>query len=814
MSKTIERIDAVESFQESVVRDLRSSFRSLGASWGFTLGSTVVLALAIAATAAIFAVVNTVLLQPLAYPDADRIVAVETAWAGTAQGSPQVSTPDFLAWQTQVDVFESLAYYSGEEDVATVVDGRAEFANDMYVSPEFFDVFGQQPAAGRLLTEQDVVSGDTAPSVIVVRHAWAEAHYGSAEAAVGKTIIVYGTSMQIVGVAAPGFSFPGRTDFWTAWRSTNTDRNAPEFDVIGKLRAGQDLEGAHAGMRVLSDNLAQQYPENRLKSASLVPLQERLTAHVQTMLWLLLGAVLVVLLIACANVSSLLIARAGVRARDIALRAALGASRGRLIRQLLLESCVLAALSAVLGLALAAAFIWGLQAWLPTELPRLHEVRMDLAVIGFVVCLALASVALFALLPAIHVTRLDLSQALKLGGSKGATAGDSSGLRAWLVVAEVALSVTLLVSAGLLLRSFQTLQQVDVGFAKERVMLAYTQYPVDDDEDRRQRTAFYGELIERLRETPGITAAAGVSFLPMGKERRPARNYFVQGLPEGLPGEQPMAQVNAITRGYFSTLDIPLLEGRDFQATDTPDQPPRIIINQALARASFADQSPLGRQIRFGHNAPWMEVVGVVGDVRWQDPDQAPPPVIYAASTQGVGGSLSIIARSALAEASLADTMRRVLHEANPDIPARFETMTQLFDGALAYPRFRSQLVAAFAASAALLAAVGIFSVLAYLVGQRSREIAVRRAVGARSADVMRLIVGQGMRLVAAGLLLGLLGAFAVANTLRSLLFEISPWDVEAYVGAILVLGIAALLATLIPAIRATSIEPVAALQQ
>jgi len=812
--RTAERTDAKDTFQDEVARDLRSSFRSLYASWGFTLGSCAVLALAIGATAAIFAVVNTVLLQPLAYSDADRIVAVETVWTGAAQGSTKVSMPDFLAWQAEDEVFETLAYYSGEEDVATVIDGRAEFANDMYVSPEFFDVFGQRPAAGRLLTEQDVVSGDTAPSVVVVRHGWAEAHFGSAEAAVGKAIIVYGTSMQIVGVAARGFSYPGRTDLWTAWRSTNTDRNAPEFDVVGKLRPGRDIEGAREGMRVISESLARQYAENRLKSAHLVPLQERLTGHVSTMLWLLLAAVFVVLLIACANVSSLLVARAGVRAREIALRAALGASRSRLMRQLLMESCVLASISALLGLALAAALIWGLQAWLPAELPRLHDVRIDAAVVVFVIGLALASVSLFALLPAIHVTRLDLSHALKLGGSKGSTAGDSSRLRAWLVIAEVALSVTLLVSAGLLLRSFQTLQQVDVGFAKERVMLAYTQYPVDTDEDRRQRTAFYGELIERLNEQPGITAAAGVSFLPMGKERRPARNYVVQGMPEGRPGEQPMAQFNAITRGYFRTLEIPLIEGRDFQLTDTPDRPPIIIINEALARASFAGQSALGKRLRFGPNAPWMEVVGVVGDVRWQDPDLPPPPLIYAASTQGVGGSLSIIAKSSLDEATLADTLRSALRKGNPGIPVRFETMAQLFDGALAYPRFRSQLVAAFAATAALLAAVGIFSVLAYLVGQRSREIAVRRAVGARSADVVRLVVAQGMRLVAIGLVFGLVGAFAVANTLRSFLFEISPWDADAYLGAVAILGLAALLATLIPAIRATSIEPVAALQQ
>ncbi len=802
------------SVRDALFREIKIALRGLLKHWGFALGTATLLAIAIGANAAMFAIVNTVLLQPLAYRDADRIVAVETFWANTGRSSPEASGPDFYDWQAQNDVFESMAYLSGEKDVAIVVGDRAEFANDMYVSAEFFAVFGQAPAAGRLLAEQDVAAVGAPPTVVVVRHGWAETHFGSAAAAVGQTIMVYGASMQIVGVAAPGFSYPEATDLWAPWRTTNTDRSASEFQVVGKLKAGVDLAGAQAQMRTVGDKLAEQHPENRLKSVALIPLQDRLTGGVKSMLWLLMGAVIIVLLIACVNVSSLLLARASARAREMALRAALGASRGRLVLQLLTESSLLGALAATAGLLLSAGFLWALVAWLPADLPRLGEVRIDVPVIVFAYGLSMLAVMFFGLVPAIYASKLDLSHALKQGGGKGTTSASSHGLRSGQVIAEVALSVVLLVTAGLLLRSFQELQQVDVGFATDRVMVAYTQYPTDTEEDRRKRITFYADVIERLSAEPGVTAAAGVSFLPMGKERRPAREYSVEGRPDGLPGERLKAEINAITPGYFETLEIPMRAGRDFARSDTPETPPVVIINETLARATFPGESPLGKRIRSGPDAPWREIIGVVGDTRWQDPDLAPPAMVYAASMQDVGGSLSIIARTSLADTTLTGTLRSLLREADPGIPARFESMQQMFSGAIAYPRFRSQLIGIFAGVAAVLAGVGIFSVLAHLVGQRTKEIAVRRAVGARAVDVVRMVVGEGFKLVAIGVALGLLGAVAVGRLLSGLLYGISPWDVGAYAGALSVLGISALLATLVPAIRATTIAPVAALQQ
>ena len=805
---------------DALKRDVRGAMRSLTRSWGFACGAGAVIALAIGANTAIFSVVNTVLLQPLAYPDAGRIVSIETLWTNTGRASQDVSGPDFLDWQAQSNVFEKMAASYGGDDFRTIVDDRAMFANVRFVSADFFVVFGQTASAGRLLMERDIPVGDAEPTVAVVCYQWAVAQFGSAEAAIGKTIGEDSGPLEIVGVAAPGFRYPGAADLWVPWLTTNGGRNRSlhNYQAVGKLRGGVDLTRAQAEMRAIGDSLSRQHPENRLKTVTLVPLQERLTGNLQTTLWVLMSAVSVVWLIACANIANLLLARAAGRTREIALRAALGAGRGRVVRQLLTESCVLAGVAGLAGLVLASLLVQGVAALSPADLPRIDDVRMDMTVVLFALGLSLVSTALFGLVPALHASRLDLSDALKQGGSRATVSRGGTRLRSVLVVAEVALSVILLATAGLLVRSFLALQNVDLGFTTDRVLVAYTEYVVRDDNpmDSRARITFYSDVLDRLRAVPGVSAAAGVAYLGMGWEPRTARDYFIQGRPEGQPGDRPQAEFHAITPDYFKTLEIPILAGRDFARTDTPEGPRVAIVNQALARTAFPGESPIGQRIQSGTNrrAPWMEIVGVVGDTRWQDPSQPAPPVIFAASTQGLGNSPSIIARTSLDEASLAITLRALLHEADPTVPVKFRTMEELFDSTLAYPRFRTQVIGLFAAVAVVLAVVGIFSVLAYMVGQRTRELAVRRALGARAADVIRLIVVQGLQLVAIGLVLGLAGALAVARLLTGLLYEIGPWDVGTYVGTIVVLGSAALLATFLPAIRAATIAPVIVLQQ
>jgi predicted permease len=372
------------------------------------------------------------------------------------------------------------------------------------------------------------------------------------------------------------------------------------------------------------------------------------------------------------------------------------------------------------------------------------------------------------------------------------------------------LSVVLLAAAGLLLRSFLTLQHVDLGFTTDRVLVAFAEHPAKD------RIQFFADVLDRLRRVPGVRAASGVAFLGMGVEPRPPRDYFIHGRPEGQAGERPQAEFHDITGDYFKTLEMPVLAGRDFAGTDTVGGPRVAIINEALARTAFAGESPIGRRIKENPNPAvrWMEIVGVVGNARWQDPSQPAPPVVYRASTQGTGNSLSILARTSLDPTALAGMLRTFMYEANPTVPVKFETMEELFDDTLAYPRFRTQVIGLFAGVAALLAAVGIFSVLAYLVGQRTRELAVRRALGASAVNIIGLIMAPGLRLVGIGLVLGLAGALAGARLLSGLLYEITPWDVTAYTGTIAVLAVAALLAILLPGIRAATIPPVIVLQQ
>ena len=810
---------------DALVLDFRYAIRSLTKSRGFALGAGAVLALAIGANTAIFSVVSTALLQPLPYPDADRIVSIETFFTNSGQSSQLVSSPDFLDWQAQNDVFDKMAVFFSAEDYGAQIDDRAFFVNPKLVSADFFSVFGQTASAGRLLNEQDIPAAGADGTTAVVAHSLAVTHFGSAEAAIGRTLTLVGGPLEIVGVAAEGFLYPRDADLWVPFNpepppgvpdaAIQDQRANMAYQAVGRLKPSVPFARAEAELRTIGDNLAQQYVQNRVKTVTLVPLHERLTGSVRATLWILMSAVGVLWLIACANIANLLLARAAGRTREIALRASLGAGQGRMVRLLLTESSVLAAASGLAGLVLAFLLVQGIMTFSPDDLPRIDDVRIDTSVLLFVLGLSLGSIALFGLIPAIHASRLNLSDALKEGGSKATVSRTSTRLRSGLVVAEVALSVILLATAGLLVRSFQALEHVDLGFTTDRVLAAYTDHDAIPGAGVPERLGFHAEVLDRLRSAPGVEAASAVAYLGMGWEPRELRDVFVEGRPEGRSGERPQAEFHAVTEDYFKTLEIPILAGRDFAEIDTPESPGVVIINESLARALFPGESPLGRRITtFRSTNPYAEIVGVVGDTRWQEPSQTAPPIVYAASMQGIGNEPAILARTSLEEASLAGTFQAILNDVNPAVPVKFATMEEMFDSTLAYPRFRTQVIGLFASLATVLAAVGIFSVLAYLVGLRSREIALRQALGARAADVVRLIAGQGMRLVAIGLVLGLAGALAAARLLTSLLFEIGPWDIGTYLGTILVLGGVALVATLVPAIRAAAIAPVSVLQQ
>ena len=625
--------------------------------------------LAIGANTAIFSVVNTVLLQPLAYPDAERLVSIETLWTDTGRSSQDVSGPDFLDWQAQSDVFEKMAVSFSNPDEAIFVGDGAVFGNGGYVSADFFAVFGQTPSAGRLLTERDVPADHALPTVAVVAYHWAVTHFGSDEAAIGKTITVYGNAMEIVGVAAPGFRYPGATDIWAPMRPTNhaPNRSDHPYQAVGKLKGDVDLTRAQAQMRTIGDTLARQYPENRLKRATVIPLQERLTGNLQATLWVLMSAVGVVWLIGCANIANLLLARAAGRTREIALRAALGAGRGRVVRQLLTESCVLAGVAGLAGLLLASTLVQALAALSPANLPRIDEVRMDRPVLLFALGLSLVSTVLFGLVPALHGSRLDLSGALKQGGSKATGTRASARLRSALVVAEVALSVILLVTAGLLLRSFQTLQHVDLGFTKDRVLVADTVYAVRDG------------VTEDLPDSkPVLCRCARSSACRARGQCCVGRRLPWDGTGAQITSRLLHSRPTGGTTGGTATSRVPRDHGGLLQdAGDSGSRRARFRPDRHAGAAAgrHHQRDPGTHRLSRGvahwtahsdgdeSRAPWMEIVGIVGDTRWQDPSQPAQPVIYAASTQGAGNSLAILARTSLDDQSLARTLRTLMHD-------------------------------------------------------------------------------------------------------------------------------------------------------
>ncbi|MCC7007682.1 MAG: ABC transporter permease [Acidobacteria bacterium] len=801
---------------DALTRDVRQAVRSLRKSRGFTLGAGIILTLGIGVNTALFSVVHAVLLEPLAYPQADRLVAMETVWTNTGERRPEVSGPDFLDWQAERGVFDLLAHASGEDDMSTTVNARGGFGNLRHVSADFFGVFNLPPAAGRLLSSQDAfgVRPRNALLPVVVGYEWATTHFGSASDAIGETFLLYRAPVEIVGVAARGFQYPDATNIWIPASPTNrTDRSAASYVAVGRLRADLNVTSAQAALRVVADRLAAEHAENRFKNVAVVPLQEKLTGNVQRTLWMLMAAVTLILLIGCANIANLLLARSATRAREFALRAALGAGRTQIVRQLLTESSVLAGAATAAGVLLAYVLVHGLIAWAPIELPRLDEVRIDGTVLLFALATSAAAVTVFSVAPALKASKLDVTETLKSSGAKGAVSGSGTWLRSVLVVVEVALSVLLLAGAGLLVRSFQKLNAQDLGFTIDGVVSAYTQYALDETRTRPVRTAFYRDLLPRVRALPGVVAAAGVSRQPLAPEDSPPGELFVEGRPSGSPGERLWAFSSSISTEYYNTLDIPLRAGRDFNDADTAATPRVVIVNEALARAAFRDESAIGRRISSNVNGPWLEIVGVAADTRWRDPSSPAQPEYYNASSQGVGGSLTILARTAADEGVTARGLLLLLQEVDPSIPVRTEALRESLGANLAYPRFRTLLVSAFGGLGLLLASVGVFSVLAYLVGQRTRELAVRRAVGASSGDIVRLVLVQGARLVGAGLLFGVGAALAGGGVVTGFLYQTSPWDAATYGAVVTVLACAGTLAMVVPAIRAATIDPLTALR-
>ncbi|HTB14469.1 MAG TPA: ABC transporter permease [Bryobacteraceae bacterium] len=795
--------------------DLKYALRSLLKNPGFTALAVIVMALGIGANTAVFSVVNAVLLRPLAYKNPERIVTLSPLWTKTGRSGGTSSAPDFHDWHDQSTAFDAMAYYM-EGQAPVGLGSTAEYGHVSPVSREFFDVFQAAPVIGRGFAEEDWKDGRAA----LISYAFWQSHFGGNADTLGKPMHMFDHSYQVVGVMPAGFRFPGESDIWIAAGTLfpeTESRSAHNYRVVGRLKEGISIQQAQAQMTPIGERLEHQYPDsNQNKSVAVTGMRDRLVRDVRTTLYLLLGAVGVVLLISCANMANLLLARATSRTREIAIRAAVGAGRGRIVRQLITESVVLALVAGVLGLLLA---IWGAQtlvAIAPANIPRLNEGGIiDKWVLAFTFGISLAASLLFGLAPALTASRIDLNDALKLGAARSVIGGGAGRLRSALVVAEIALSVVLLAGAGLLARSFIALNNVAMGFRPEKLLLMETFVPAEGLEASKKASQFYKGLVEEIRQLPSVASAGATLGLP--GDPRSNGGYWVDQLPSHPGVSAPQAVFSVVTPGLIGTLGIPVKIGRDFNDGDTYDAPFTAMINEALAKKSFPGQDPIGRMILCGLDSPKpMRIVGVVGDVRQMGPASEPWPEIIMPYEQHpyYSRALFVTMRTSGDTTALSEVLRRKVRERSPDVPVKFTTMEASLAENVAAPRFRTLLFLVFAGLAVCLAMAGVYGVMAYVVGQRLNEIGLRMALGASQGDVLGMVLKQALTLAGAGVVLGLAGAVAATRLLTSFLFEVKAGDPITYLGVAVLLSVVAMAASYLPARRATKVDPLAALRQ
>ncbi|HVO98198.1 MAG TPA: ABC transporter permease [Bryobacteraceae bacterium] len=792
--------------------DLKYALRSLRNNPGFALLAVIVMALGIGANTAVFSVVNAVLLRPLVFNNPDRIVTISPLWRKSGHTGGNSSAPDFHDWHDQSTAFDAMGDY-WYDTMAVMAGGAAEFANVASISPEFFLVFSAEPVTGRAFVPEDW----SVRAAAVVSQAYALAHFGANANALDKIVSVNQRTYSIVGVMPAGFDYPEKTAIWLPQESdAKENRSAHNFWVVGRLKAGISLQQAQAQMTSIGDRLSKQYPaEDGAKSVAVIGMRDRLVRNVRTTLYLLLGAVAMVLLIACANTANLLLARATSRTREIAIRAAVGASRWRIVRQLITESVVLAMAAGTLGFALA---IWAadvLVAIAPSSIPRLRDGSIiDFQVLGFTLAVSIAASLLFGLAPALTAASVDLNDALKLGGNKSVVGGGTGKLRNALVVAEIALSVVLLVGAGLLMKSFAALTNAPMGFKPDHLLLMTADVPSQSLDDGRRATQFYKLLMPEIARMPGVTAVSATRAVPGS----PASDgtYGLDGpMKHGFDPDR-QAVFSIVAPRAFATFGIPLIAGREFNDGDTYDAPFVAIINEALAKKALPGQNPIGHTIVCGFDSLTpMTIVGVVGDVRQYGPASAPQPELFMAYEQHPEASayLMLVARTHGEPQLLSESMRRLVRDKSPEVPIKFTTMEASLKENIAAPRFRTLLFALFAGLAVCLAMAGVYGVTAYAVGQRLNEIGLRMALGATPGAVLGLVLKQGMILAGAGLALGLAGAAAATRLLTSFLFEVKPGDPLTYLGVSALLAAVSVAASYVPAKRATKVDPLVALR-
>ena len=801
---------------EDSVRDLRHGARVLRRSPGFAVAALATLAVGIGATSAIFSVVRTVMLEPLPYHRPDRIVTVwETNRGGTSRNV--IAPANFVAWRERTRTIDHLGMV-GPGNLTMVIDGRPLDVSGLAVSSDVFRALGVQPALGRAYTPEE----DSGNAVVVLSHEFWQRNLGGRPDVLGTAIPTDDAPRTVVGVMAPGFTIVGqKADFLAPYGQTREQlravRGRGSSYAIGRLRDGVSFEQAYSEMRSIYADLEKEEPQrNASRTVMLFGLQEQMVGDLRPALFALVGAVLLVLLIACVNVANLLLARSATRERELGMRTALGASRGRLVRQMLTESLMLAAAGGLAGLWIAALCHRGLLALVGDRIPvpRLEQVTLDLPVVAFTMAVALATGILFGLVPA-FVSTSTAGDALREGGRHGGGRRLHRVLST-LVVVEVALSLVLLAGAGLLMRSLVKLQSVDLGFRAEGVLTAGAGLPATRY-DLPQAGNFFRESLSRLAALPGVQHAAGASCLPVPFACI-GTSFWRVDRPKPADGQLQSSQVRPITPGFFRTLGIPQVAGRDFSESDTADSPPVAIVSEELVRRQFEDGSPLGRRLRVnfdhanGRNDMEWTIVGVVGDTR-STLDGPVRQTIFVPRTQRPGRGMTFFVRTERDPMLLATTVTRVIQSMEPEAPVRIQTLEEVVGDSIARPRALSVLVGAFALVALALAAVGVYGVIAYSVRERTQEIGVRMALGATATSVLRLVLGDALRLVLIGVVVGVVAAGSLTRTLDRLLYQVEPLDPWTFIVTALVLIVVATVASYVPARRGMRMAPVDALR-
>jgi putative ABC transport system permease protein len=794
--------------------DLRVAWRSLVKRPGFTLVAVLTLALGGGLTTAIFSVVYGILLRPLPYTDPERIVML---WQ-TARDNPQpsiggtTSHPNYLDWRREAKSFDAIALYAGARFVLTGTDG-AEVMRGAIVTPGFFEAFAALPIRGRTFIDRDDVANG--PPVVIVSYGFWQERLGGHASAIGSTLEMSGRNYEIIGIAPPGFDFPRHARLWRPIQNDDEacGRGCVYTDGIARLKPQVGIGTARAEMDAIARRLERAYPNaNTNVAVGIATLKDATVGGVTPALRILLAAVFMVLLVACANVANLLLARGTARQTEIAVRAALGASRGRLLKQMSAESLVLAAAGTALGILLA---IWGIdliKQLAPPEIPRLDEVGLDLPTFLFAMLLVVFTAAVFGLGPALQLTRVPLIASLREGGRSAVGMAGAGRAKFALLVAEVALSLVLLAGAGLLLRSFVRLQSVDPGWRPEGVSTFTLSFPPSRYAGDAAVIAASDELDARLSALPGVERVGRIRGVPLGPNVN-VLDFRRTDRPAPRPGKVPSALYRTIDADYFPVMGIPIVEGRNLAPSDRRGSPPVLIISRRMADTFWPEGHAIGKQVRITSDEP-ITIVGIAGDVRSETFAGRPQPEMYRPHAQTADRSFEFVIKSTRDPGQVLSEARGAVHGFDPKLPLIGPaSMKQLMDQALARPRFYLLLVALFAVLAVVLAAVGMYGVVAYMVGQRTREIGVRMALGARAVEVVRLVVWQGLRPALVGAAVGLGIALGGASVMESMLYEVAPRDTATMFGVTTLLLAIVIVACVLPAARATQIPPTSALR-